>query len=117
MKASIHVLHAVEPLDEIMSQGDANAEMVELYHSRVLSRVQHDMENIIADCASGDIRVTPIIEHGYPSDVIRNKTRILAADLIVIGKRGETELDEALFGSVTKHVLYETPCDVLVVNP
>lgn len=117
MKTSIHVLHAVEPLDEIMSQGDANAEMVELYHSRVLSRVRHEMENIVADCASGDIRVTSIIEHGYPPDVIRDKTRILATDLIVIGKRGETELDEALFGSVTKHVLYETPCDVLVVSP
>ena len=39
------------------------------------------------------------------------------ADLIVIGKRGETELDEALFGSVTKHVLYEAPSDVVVVSP
>ncbi|MEP6605187.1 MAG: universal stress protein [Nitrosospira sp.] len=38
-------------------------------------------------------------------------------DLSVIGKRGETELDEALFGSVTKHVLYETPSDVLAVSP
>jgi universal stress protein E len=49
--------------------------------------------------------------------MIREKAQALDIDLIVIGKRGQTELDEALFGSVTKHVLYETPCDVLVVNP
>ena len=38
-------------------------------------------------------------------------------DLRVIGERGGTELDEALFGSVTKHVLYEALSDVLVDSP
>jgi len=35
--------------------------------------------------------------------------------LIVIGKHGEAEKDVALLGSVTKHVIYEAGCDVLVV--
>lgn len=116
IEASIHVLHAVEPFGEML-HGGANTEVIELYRSRALSRVHHDMENIIADCASGDTRVISVVEHGYPPDMIRAKAQSLDADLIVIGKRGETELDEALFGSVTKHVLYETPCDVLIVSP
>jgi len=116
-EASVHVLHVVEPLDGRMPQGDSGAETVELYRSRMLAQVRHDMEKIIGDCASGDTRVTSIIEIGFPPAVIRDTAKSLETDLIVIGKRGETELDEALFGSVTKHVLYETPCDVLVVSP
>lgn len=117
-QASIHVLHAVEmPYEKKMNQTGFKREWVDLYRNRVLSDVRQGMENIVQRCALGDARVSPIIEHGYPPDVIQDKAQSLSIDLIVIGKRGETELDEALFGSVTKHVLYETSCDVLVVNP
>jgi len=75
------------------------------------------MEKIVEDYAAKHIPITPLVERGLPSAVIREKTRSLNIDLIVIGKRGETELDEALLGSVTKHVLHETECDVLVVGP
>lgn len=118
IEVSIHVLHAVEtPLERKMQQSGLEAETIALYRTDVLYRDRCAMENIIVDCSSGDTRVTSIVEYGSPPDVIRDKARSLGIDLIVIGKRGETELDEALFGSVTKHVLYETPCDVLVVSP
>lgn len=35
-------------------------------------------------------------------------------DLIVIGKHGESMLEDLLLGSVTRHVLLESQCDVLV---
>ena len=118
MEASIHVLHAVEtPLEPKMQQSGLKAETIELYRADVLNRGRCATENIIVDCASGDTRVTSTVEYGSPADMIRDKAQSLKGDLIIIGKRGETELDEALFGSVTKHVLYETPCDVLVVSP
>lgn len=116
-ETSVYVLHVVEPLDGRMPQDDSSAETVELYRSRMLAQARHDMEKIIGDCASGDPRVTSVIEVGFPPAVIRVTAKSLETDLIVIGKRGETELDEALFGSVTKHVLYETPSDILVVSP
>lgn len=34
--------------------------------------------------------------------------------LIVVGKQGASALEELLVGSVTKHVLNESQCDVLV---
>jgi nucleotide-binding universal stress UspA family protein len=37
-------------------------------------------------------------------------------DLIVIGKHGRQAAEELLLGSVTKHVLVEAPCDVLVAT-
>lgn len=117
-EAPIHVLHAVEiPFGQKMRQAGVNAEWIELYRDKMLDRARRGMEKIVSDCAPGDRRVTSTIEYGQSSAMIREKAGSLDVDLIVMGKRGETELDEALFGSVTKHVLYETSCDVLVMNP
>ena len=38
-----------------------------------------------------------------------------ADDLIVIGKHGLQVMEELLLGSVTKHVLAESQCDVMVI--
>ena len=37
------------------------------------------------------------------------------ADLIVVGKHGAHIAEELLLGSVTKHVLAESQCDVMVI--
>lgn len=116
--ASIHVLHAVEmPLGQKMKQAGFDADRVDQFRNEMLTHAHEGMEKIVSDYARGDMRVASLIEYGHAPDVIREKVQALDIDLIVIGKRGQTELDEALFGSVTKHILYETPCDVLVVNP
>jgi nucleotide-binding universal stress UspA family protein len=117
-QASIHVLHAVEaPFDQRMKHAGFYEEWVDLHRDKILNHALEGMEKIVEDHAGDHIKVMPIIEHGLPSAIIREKVRSLDIDLIVIGKRGETELDEALLGSVTKHVLYENVCDVLVVSP
>ncbi|KFB69963.1 MAG: Universal stress protein family protein [Candidatus Accumulibacter vicinus] len=38
------------------------------------------------------------------------------ADLLVVGKHGSHMADKLLLGSVTKHVLAESQCDVLVIG-
>lgn len=60
-----------------------------------------------------DIRV----EHGMPEAVIPALLHELAADLVVVGKHGSSEIVDLLLGSMTKHLLREALCDVLVVPP
>lgn len=60
-----------------------------------------------------DIRV----EHGMPEAVIPTLLRDTAADLVVAGKHGSSEIVDLLLGGVTKHLLREASCDVLVVPP
>ena len=48
------------------------------------------------------------------SDMIIEQEQECDCDLIVVGKHGESVLEELLLGSVTKHVLAESQCDVLV---
>jgi nucleotide-binding universal stress UspA family protein len=52
-----------------------------------------------------------------PSDPVTgilDQARDDLADLIVIGKRGQTRTEQLLLGSVTKHVLFGASCDLLV---
>lgn len=60
-----------------------------------------------------DIRV----EHGMPEAIIPTMLRDTATDLVVAGKHGSSEIIDLLLGSMTKHLLREAPCDILVVPP
>ncbi len=56
------------------------------------------------------------IEHGHPAAVLRDLAEEVRPDLILMGKHGKSEVEELLLGSVTKHVLFETRCDLLVTT-
>lgn len=55
-----------------------------------------------------------LVLHGDPLLRIIEQEQELDCDLIVMGKHGESMLDELLLGSVTRYVLAESQCDVLV---
>ncbi|MHC6226329.1 universal stress protein [Pseudomonas sp. X10] len=55
-----------------------------------------------------------VVVHGDASWRIVEQEQELDCDLIVMGRHGESALEELLVGSVTKHVLNESKCDVLV---
>ena len=61
-------------------------------------------------------RVSYAVERGDPSPVILAKAEELVSDLIVIGKHGQSWIEDLFFGSVTHHILARSTCDVLVVH-
>jgi nucleotide-binding universal stress UspA family protein len=54
------------------------------------------------------------IVEGDASQRIVEQEQECDCDLVVVGKHGQTAAEELLLGSVTRHVLAEAPCDVLV---
>ena len=64
--------------------------------------------------AAGLPNARQIVAHGDAAWRIVETEQELDCDLIVVGKQGESALEELLVGSVTKHVLSESQCDVLV---
>jgi len=64
--------------------------------------------------AAGVPEARQILVHGDPGWRISEQELELECDLIVVGKQGASALEELLVGSVTKHVLNESQCDVLV---
>lgn len=61
-------------------------------------------------------QMTTLLLHGDPSLAILEQQRLLRCDLVALGKRAQGPLAEALLGSVTRHVLAHTECDVLIVE-
>ena len=55
-----------------------------------------------------------LVLHGDPAMRIIEQEQEMDCDLIVMGKHGENLLEELLIGSVTKHVLAESQCDMLI---
>ncbi|NJL84166.1 MAG: universal stress protein [Chloroflexaceae bacterium] len=53
---------------------------------------------------------------GNPGPQICEQAQTWGADLIIVGRRGRTGLQEMVFGSVSNYVLHHAPCSVLVVQ-
>ena len=62
------------------------------------------------------IDVESIVIEGKRSDVILDIAREKKADLISMGTYGKKRLKRLILGSVTSHVVVNSPCDVLVVK-
>ena len=53
---------------------------------------------------------------GAPGRVICDVARALNIDVIVLGRRGVSGLNELIMGSVSNYVLHHAPCSVLAVH-
>lgn len=57
-----------------------------------------------------------VVRHGDACSLIGEVQQQERCDLIALGKHGRNRIKEMLLGSVTRHVLSESDCDVLVVG-
>jgi nucleotide-binding universal stress UspA family protein len=65
--------------------------------------------------ASEDRRVETRTPVGDPAAVLVEVAREVAADVVVVGRRGGDFVARTLLGSVAQRVVQQAPCDVLVV--
>lgn len=115
--AEITLLHVYQvPFEGQIAYAGVDEDIVKQY--RIATR-DKALVNIraCADAAGLDIGdYTPLIVHGDPSQAVLDQEQQFDIDLIVMGKHGKGFTEELLLGSVTKHVLDESQCDVLVVD-
>jgi nucleotide-binding universal stress UspA family protein len=113
--AQITLLHAFEvPFEGQFRLAGVSEDVMRSYRTKAKGQAQQDMEELIANAAVPQERLSPAVEHGVAITVILEKGQEMGADLIVIGKRGRSIMEELLLGSVTAHVLAYSDCDVLV---
>lgn len=116
-QASIHVLHVYEvPFEGRMRYAAVDEDVIQEYRNAAAREARRMMSGFLAGIEGG-VSVSPTVKHGHTAQVILDQAQALRSDLIVMGKRGMSELDELLLGSVTKHVLFETDRDLLLVAP
>jgi universal stress protein E len=69
------------------------------------------------DYAATTAGIVPVVEHGWPEDVILRAVDENKPDLLVLGTHARSGIGHAVLGSVAEWVLLEAPCDVLAVPP
>ena len=58
----------------------------------------------------------PVVRMGDPGDNICELAEELEADLIIVGRKDRSGLEELLLGSVSSDVVHHAPCAVLVTQ-
>ena len=112
-QAEIILLHVYEAPFE-SSVRFAHIDHDTLTHYRNVIRKDAVTQLAALSKAAGMPDARQIVVHGDPGWRIAEQEQELECDLIVVGKQGTSALEELLVGSVTKHVLNESQCDVLV---
>lgn len=113
--ARLSLVHAFEvPFEGKLHFAGVSEDEIHRYRQEERQRALSTLQALAADLKTQpDIRV----EHGMPEAVIPVLLREAAAELVVAGKHGSSEIIDLLLGSMTKHLMRESGCDVLVVPP
>jgi nucleotide-binding universal stress UspA family protein len=113
--AGIILMHAFEvPFEGKLRYAGVDESMIHRYLAASREEALNKLQVLRAEAghAAHDARL--MVVHGDPSQQIVEQEQEQDCDLIVVGKHGESMVEELLLGSVTKHVLTESQCDVLV---
>lgn len=117
-KSELHLLHAFEaPFEGKLSYAGVDGASIRRYREQARRQAGADMTALIAAAGIVPARITRSIVHGYAPALIARAAREFGASLVVIGKHGQSAVEDLLLGSVTLHALSSVGCDVLVVPP
>lgn len=115
--AMIVAVHAYEvPYEGRMRLAGVSDDNIDAYRSRVAAQAATDTSALWEELGITGQRFGNVVERGNPPFVIQDQALALGADLIVMGKHARSGVGEFFVGSVTRRVLAESVCDVLVLQ-
>ena len=114
--AEILLVHIFDvPFEGKLRHAGVDEGKIGAYRINARERALQQLRNqaAAAGLSVSDYRATVL--HGNPAEQILLQEEASGCDLIVLGKHGTHITEELLMGSVTKRVLAESRCDILVV--
>jgi nucleotide-binding universal stress UspA family protein len=114
-QAHLVLLHSFSiPFEEKLRFAGVDDTTLDHYRERARRDARDHLEALVDRHSLQPDEFTLCLPEGDAPLHILDTARDRACDLIVIGKHGRQAAEELLLGSVTKHVLAEAECDVLV---
>ncbi len=124
--ATLTLLHAFEaPFESRLRYAGVDEAQIDAYLATTRDDALRELHTLAQAARQGPeaalgeavgVTIDCVVKHGTPGAVIEAEAERLGCDLIVLGKHGRSALEDLLLGSVTKHVLAEAGCDVLVAT-
>lgn len=117
-EANIDLLHVIPPPSYVPLErtifGEGKEKTID---DAMRSSAEKQLAQVVAALPEGiQERVSTHLEMGVPSKTIVRYAEAEKTDLVVMGTRGRTGLDEIIIGSVAERVLRRCPCPVLTVR-
>ncbi len=113
LKATIHLLHVLEPLSTYGSW--EGAPMTDLV-GRAFEQAEQKLQGIAAILIDEGFAVKIKVMESHPDLAINGYAEQFSIDIIAMGTHGRRGLEYLLFGSTTEKVLRTAPCSVLAVR-
>ena len=116
-QATLILLHAFEiPFEGKMRVAGVDDDVIRQHRDAARRDTLAHLHQTATDAGLAPAGWLPIVLHGDAAPRILEQEEEMGADLIVLGKHGSGVAEELLLGSVTKHVLAQARCDVLVAQ-
>lgn len=113
--AEINFLHVFDViLEEQLRSASIAEEILHDYQVKAGEDARRDLNQFIENLPADRRSVSRAVAFGYPGHVISGHAQSIKPDLIVVGKHGKSRFEELLLGSVSRHVLEQCFCDVLI---
>lgn len=114
-KAEIVLLHAFDvPFEGHLRYAGVEDDVIKGYRLLARQEAIQNLNSLSEKAGLAPYEARLVVLQGSPSILVIEQEQEMNCDLIVMGKHGESMLDEFFLGSVTKHVLSDSQCDVLV---
>lgn len=104
---------------EIEAEVDFSGAFIQAQQERLQQKLQESkdwLQTYTEQATAMGIPTESKCEVGHPGALIRDLAKDWNADLIVMGRRGLSGLQEVFLGSVSNYILHHAPCSVLIVH-
>lgn len=111
-KAGLHLLHVLPPISWTM------IEKVLVEHPLITEKHLYEAARRMEALLSGlsGRPAVPVLRQGHPARVIREEAEALRADLVILGKRGRSGIEELMLGSVAESMMHRLDRDLLLLG-
>ncbi|WP_421976802.1 universal stress protein [Roseivirga seohaensis] len=119
-KLQIQAIHIIEgPQNHTfntMGDGIANESEDYFFLKQLLEKTKENMRNLVESKVYAGINITGSVEIGNPYQSISKAIADHQADLVVMGSKGVSGIDEVLIGSNTEKVVRHAKCPVITIK-
>ena len=113
--AKITLINVIQPLNTIFL-GSMEEAFITRSVDELVKYANAELEDAKNEVRKAGIEVNSIIVNGSPGDEIIKYAKDNSYDLIVIGNKGHSALEEIILGSVCRYVVNHAENNVLVIK-
>lgn len=113
----VHVVHVPPQFEEVMLRAGCGQARMSDYRDALIGQAKSHMRKWAERLAKRPRQGATRVMTGIPTTVLRRVTRGPRVDLIALGAGDTSLIRRALLGSITRRLLRDAACDVLIYRP